>query len=346
MALDADHAALFGEGHELVLEVLITRSHDEADVHDRTVFLRGGADEERVAVDLVVEQLGFLDVHLVHHFQAAQALEPFQRFGHHEDREHRRGVEHRTAVDMGLVVEHRREVAGDLAEDVLADDGEDHAGRTDVLLGAAIDESVLGDIHRTAHDVGRHIGHEVDRAVHVVFDLGTVDRVVGRDVEVVEVGRDLIAFRDVAVGLVGRGGDADGIADALGFLERLLGPDTRLQVAGLVLEEVHRHIEELERSAAAEEDHFIVVGNVEELFPECAALVHRLLPFLRTVRHRYDRHAGTFEVLQCCNRCVNRLLRKNAGTCVEIVSFFHKNMGLLKVVLWYLSVICKCNQII
>ena len=60
--------------------------------------------------------------------------------GHHEDREHRRGVEHGTAVDVGLVVEHRREVAGHLAEDVLADDGEDNAGRTYVLLCAAVEE--------------------------------------------------------------------------------------------------------------------------------------------------------------------------------------------------------------
>ena len=323
MALDAHHAAFLGEGHELVLEVLVARSHHEAHVHDRTVFLGGGADEERVAVDLVVEHLCLLDVHPVHHRKAADTLEPLQGLGHHEDREHRRGVEHRFTVDMGLVVEHRREVAGHLAEDVLADDGEDHAGGAHVLLRAAVDEGVLRNVDRTAHDVGRHVGHEVHRAVHVVFDLRAVDRVVRGDVEVVEVFRDLVALRDVAVGLVGRGSDADRVADALGFLERLLGPDTRLQVARLVLEEVHRDIEELERCAAAQEDHLVVVGDVEELLPECAALIHGLLPFLRTVRHGYDRHAGPLEILQCRDRCVDGLLGQHARSCVEIVSFFH-----------------------
>ena len=34
MSLDADHSALLGECHEIILKVLKPGSHNEADVHD------------------------------------------------------------------------------------------------------------------------------------------------------------------------------------------------------------------------------------------------------------------------------------------------------------------------
>ncbi len=52
VTLDADHAALLGERKELILKRLVARSHHEADVHQRAVLLRGGADKQRVAVYL------------------------------------------------------------------------------------------------------------------------------------------------------------------------------------------------------------------------------------------------------------------------------------------------------
>ena len=55
---------------------------------------------------------------------------------------------------MCAVVKHCRNLAGYLSEGILADDGEDHAGRAHVLLGTAVYHGILADIHRAAHDVG------------------------------------------------------------------------------------------------------------------------------------------------------------------------------------------------
>ena len=90
---------------------------------------------------------------------------------------------------MHAKVEHSRDIAADLAEGVLADDGEGDTGRADILLGASVYHSIFADIHRTAHNVGRHIRDERNRTVDILVDFGAVNRVVGGDVEVVGIGR-------------------------------------------------------------------------------------------------------------------------------------------------------------
>ena len=55
---------------------------------------------------------------------------------------------------MSAVVKHCWNLAGYLSEGILADYGEDHAGRAHVLLGTAVYHGILADIHRAAHDVG------------------------------------------------------------------------------------------------------------------------------------------------------------------------------------------------
>ena len=116
MALDAYDVLALGEGEELILQSLVSGSHHEADVHYGTVFLLGGADEQRVAVDLSIKRSGLLLIDSVDGVDAADALEPLQGLVHHEDAEHRRGVEHRFLVEVHAVVEHRGDVAADLAE--------------------------------------------------------------------------------------------------------------------------------------------------------------------------------------------------------------------------------------
>ena len=96
VTLDADHAALFGEGHEGVLFVLVARGHHPAVVHDGAVSLVGdSAHEHAVAVDFLIQEVGFLHVDLVHFGDTTDGvLEPGEGFVHHEDGEHGRSVEH------------------------------------------------------------------------------------------------------------------------------------------------------------------------------------------------------------------------------------------------------------
>ena len=101
--------------------------------------------------------------------------------------------------------------------------------------------------------------------------------------QVIKVGRDLVALGNVAVVAVLGAGDCVGLAYALGFLECLVRPHAGVEVCRLLLKVVHRHVKESEACAAAEEHHLVVVGNVEEFLPESAAFVHDRVPLLGAV---------------------------------------------------------------
>ena len=153
MTLDSGHALCLCEGHELVLESFLSFSHHETYVHHRTVFDRCCSAEHAVSVDLAVEEfcLGLVD--LLDGLDATLLLEPAESLVHHVDREYRRCVEHRTAVDMCAEVEHCRNIAAYLSEEVLLHDEESDTCRSYVLLGATIDHRILAHVDRTAHDV-------------------------------------------------------------------------------------------------------------------------------------------------------------------------------------------------
>ena len=106
----------------------------------------------------------------------------------------------------------------------------------------------------------------------------------------------LITRKDIGIVLIRGAGDRIGFAVGLGLLEGLLGPDAGLQVRSLLLEEVHRHIEKLQRGAAAEEDDFIIIRNREQLLPERAAFVHYGIPLFGTVRNTKKGNSGSLEI--------------------------------------------------
>ena len=84
---------------------------------------------------------------------ATNALNPLQGLVHDEDREYWRCVVHRLLVDVCTVVEHYRDLSGNLSERILADDSEDNTCRAYVLLRTTIDEIIFAYVDRTAHDI-------------------------------------------------------------------------------------------------------------------------------------------------------------------------------------------------
>ena len=230
---------------------------------------------------------------------------------------------------MGAVVQHRGDVAAHLAQGVFPDDGEDNAGGTHILLGATIDEGIFAHIHRTGHDVRRHVRDERNRAVHIFFDLGSVDGIVRGDVEVIHVRRDGISFRDIGIILVFRAGKGIRLTQALGLFEGLVSPHTGIKVGGFVLQEIHGHIEELHGCAAAEEDHLMRVGDVQQLFPQGTAFIHHFAPLRAAVRHAHHGNTCSFEILKGRYGSVDGLLRKDAGACIEYMNFAHNRIEFL-----------------
>ena len=71
VAFDAYDAAGVGEGDEFGFELFVLGFHDEAYVHDRTVFNGCRTHEHAAVVDGVVEDGCFLEVELLHCFYAA-----------------------------------------------------------------------------------------------------------------------------------------------------------------------------------------------------------------------------------------------------------------------------------
>ena len=184
---------------------------------------------------------------------------------------------------MRAVVDHRGQIALNPVEHILADNGERDARRSEILLRAAVDHGVLAHVARTAQDVGTHVGDHGHRRIEVGRVLRTVDRVVGRDVQVVQIGGDVEAFGDVGeIPVLGRGDDF-GPAVTLGLLDRLLRPDAGIDVSRLGIEEIGGHLEEVGAGAAADEDDLVVIGNIEQFAQQRIRLSHHLVELLRAV---------------------------------------------------------------
>ena len=242
---------------------------------------------------------------------------------HDEDGEYRRRVEHGTALDVRAVVDHRRQRAVNLAQDVFAYNDNGNTGRTYVLLGTTVNQTVFLDIDRTAHEIGRHISHQGYRAVDVFLDFGTVNGVVGRDMEVVGIGRDGPAFGNMVVSSAFRRSNHFNFAEQLGFLHGFVSPNACIQISGFLVEKVERNIAELGAGTATEEKNVVTFRNVVQLFPQSYGFVHNRFPFLGTVGDFDNRHSGSLEVFQSFDTGFNCGLRQFARAGIENMHFFH-----------------------
>ena len=191
VTLELLQTAVLSEFKEFLGEIVSLVGSDdvlvehERNVHDRTVFLGSRTDEHLGVVESAVEESCLVAVHLFDSFDTAEILEPLESAVHDVHGEYRRRVEHVLVVDVGLEVEHRRDGAVHLAEQVLADDRHGHASAADVLLGAAIDDTEVRNVDLTGEEVGAHVSHEEARLrLREVVPFGTVDGVVGGHVEV------------------------------------------------------------------------------------------------------------------------------------------------------------------
>ena len=223
---------------------------------------------------------------------------------------------------MGLVIEHSRDVTADFTETTLFDDHERHTGRRQVLLRTAVDDIVLAHVDRTTQDIRTHIGYQryiaflfVDLSQLLVVDLGTEDGVVGCDMEIISVLRNLVLGRDVRRA----GCYFDGLTETLGFLEGFLAPYTGVQVRCLLLQQVKRHHAELQARTATKEQHAVSLRDIQQLFHQCLCLVHHRLEILRAVRDLQNRQTFSLKIDHGFRRLFDHFLRQDTRSCVKIV---------------------------
>ena len=154
---------------------------------------------------------------------------------------------------MRAVVEHRGDLAIHLAEDIFLHYHEGYPRRAYILLGTTVDEGVLAHIHRAAHNVATHVSHQRDRAVEILAELRSVDRVIGGNVQVIGIGGDVGYLGVVGEVLVGAAGYHLHFAEELSLLGGLLGPYAGLHVGGLGFHQVVGHHAELRACPTPEE---------------------------------------------------------------------------------------------
>ena len=255
----------------------------ERNVHDGTVFLRSCTDEHLGSIEGAVKESSLGTVHLFDGFDTAEFLEPLERTVHHVHGEYRRRVEHVLCIDVGLEVEHGRDVAIHFTEKVLADDRHGHACAADVLLSTAINDAEIRNVDFAGEEVGTHVSHqEAGLRSRELLPFRTVNGVVCRYVEIRSVVGKLQILVNVVVDVcLGIASDVH-ITELLGFLISLICPDTGESVVSRCVlgEEVHREHAEEKGAATAEEHDVVVFRNAhqvaEELFGFCEHILDRL----------------------------------------------------------------------
>ena len=148
-----------------------------------------------------------------------------------------------------------------------------------------------------------------------------VDRLIFTDVDIVGIVRDVEigAVGDVGIVLVGGGGDDGDVPVLLRLGDGLLRPGARLDIAGLaVFHQVHRHHRKLQRTAALNEQHLVVIGNAHQRAQVGLGLVGNLLEHLGAVAHLHDAHAAAAVVHHLVADLLQNGLRHHGGAGGEV----------------------------
>ena len=231
---------------------------------------------------------------------------------------------------MSLVIQISGNRGGQVVPDqILPDDDNRHAGGTHVFLNAAPDQAVLADVAGTGQEHGGLVADQ-----HMALGVGqvvigrAVDRLVLADIDIVRVIRNVQigAVRNVGVILIAGGGDNLDLPELLRFLQSLFGPVAGINVAGhAVFHQVHRHHGKLNRAAALDEQHLVVVGNIHQLPQIRLRFLEDLLEHLGAMAHFHDAHPAAVIVHHLSGDFLQNLFRHHGGTGRKIVgtAVFH-----------------------
>ena len=110
------------------------------------------------------------------------------------------------------------------------------------------------------------------------------------------------------------------VAVLLRLGDGLLGPGAGLHIAGhAVLHQVHGDHGELQRGAALDEEHLVVVGDVHQVPQVLLGLVDDLLIDLGAVAHLHDAHPGAPVVHHLVPDLLQNRFGHGGGACGKVV---------------------------
>ena len=141
----------------------------------------------------------------LHGGQSSLVLHPTQGEERGVHAKHGGRVEHGFAINVGLVVEHARNGASRLAQNVLLHCNQRSPCRTQILLSARIDEVKLRKVQLAAKNIRGHVAHKAGSCGGEVLHLRAKNGVVACAMEVIQLLTYGVALGDVAKVFVGRG---------------------------------------------------------------------------------------------------------------------------------------------
>ena len=218
-----------------------------------------------------------------------------------------------------------------MTQQIVADNGNGHAGRGYILLHTKVDAAVLGHIHGLREDHGAHVRHQ-RHALHLghLDVLGAEDGVVLADVDVagVLIVVDGVHIRDVGKVLVLAGSNDVHLAELGGFLGgevREVAGDEVIGLAGG--HEVQRHHGELLGGTALEEANLVVVGDVHHPAQGGLGVLDDGIEPLAAVAHLHHALTAVAILEQLCLCLLEHLLGQHAGACAEVINSCHNELS-------------------
>ena len=153
MSLQVAEAMLHRGCDKLLIQLVVAGA--EGDIHHRTAVLLDRGFVEVCGIQVIVQHGSLLHVALLHVLQAADIIQdPLQHQVADIDRIGRRCVDHGILVSLrGEIPDLRAQIAL-VSQKILTDDNDREACRSHILLSSAVDDAILGNIHRLRQDAG------------------------------------------------------------------------------------------------------------------------------------------------------------------------------------------------
>ena len=233
-----------------------------------------------------------------------------------------------TSICMCLIGKHGRCSRKNIfCDQILADNGDYHTCRSDVLLNAAIDNTIFAYINRLGKETGGYICHKCFAlCIWKLFELGSINGVVLTDINIVciRADRQIAAIRNVRESLILGRSNLVCFSVLLCFLVCFLCPLTGYNVVShLIFHKVHWDHGKLLGSAALKEKYLIVIRNIHQLTKILLSCVNDFLECSTSVAHFHNGHAGTIVIHHFICDFFQHLFRKDRRSCGKIVHSAH-----------------------
>ena len=246
--------------------------------------------EQCALIKIIVKNLRFCLIALLHGCKTTHGFDPFKYLAAHINAVAVRRVIHGICICIRFKFHHSRCKRHYIVRDqILPDNGDDHTCRSDILLNATVNNTIIRYIDRFRKETGGHVRHEnLSFRIRQLFVLRSVDRIILADINVIGflIDRQIAAVRDIRKRFVCTGRNGIRLAVLLCFLPCFLCPLSRNDiVCNTVFHQIHRNHCKLQTCAALHIQNSVIIRNLHQITKVCFCLVDQVIEYLGSVTH-------------------------------------------------------------